>query len=241
MTQTYKKNSFGVVILFEFKKLLSEVYMKQSDKVRKEITKIELNCNQLLSIGSKMMNTKCKSVYNMDFIIMAIVKRSISISSAIKILVDNFNMTCARALVRMQLDTVLRLSAFWLSKDRNQMAKDVFDGMQINKMKDVDGNKMTDSYLVKKLGEFFTWIPIVYKFTSGYIHFSERHIFDPIINMNEEDKTISLKIDEFDTKFQESSWLEITKCANDCLSIIKYWLNDYAKERNSITNIKSNN
>ena len=215
--------------------------MKQSDKVRKEIIKIELNCNQLLFIGSKMMNTKCKSVYNMDFIIMGIVKRSISISSAIKILINNFNMTCARALVRMQLDTVLRLSAFWLSKDRNQMAKDVFNGMQINKMKDVDGNKMTDFYLVKKLGEHFSWIPQVYKFTSGYIHFSERHIFDTFRNLDKNNKTFTSVINEFDTKFPENSWFEIAKCANDCLVIIKYWVEDYAKERNSITNIKSNN
>ena len=101
------------------------------------------------------------------------------------------------------------------------MARDVIAGKHINKMKDKNGQQMTDSYLVKKIGEYFEFVPQVYKYTSGYIHFSERHLFDGIWNINEEQRIVNYIINERDQIFPESSWIELVNYAIYCLKIIE--------------------
>lgn len=193
---------------------------------------------QLPQLGSDIMSAGNKSMYPMDMVIIGIVKRCLSTSSALERLVLDWNMTCARAVLRMQLDTVLRLSAFWLSANPQDMAEDVIAGKQINKMKDANGKKMTDSYLAKKLGESFDWIPRVYQYTSGYIHFSERHLFDPVWEMNEESRTVNFVINETDYKFPEFSWIELVNLAASCLRIVKYFLKEYKQSKELAANNK---
>jgi len=176
------------------------------------------------------------SMYPMDMVVIGIVKRCLSTSSALEKLVLEWNMTCARAVLRMQLDTVLRLSAFWLSSDLQKMAMDVLGGKQINKMKDRDGCKMTDSYLSRKLGERFDWIPKVYEYTSSYIHFSERQLFDPISEINNKERTVNFVINDKDYNFPEFSWVELVDCAADCLIIIKCFLNEYRQSKELAAN-----
>ena len=210
--------------------------MEHSDRVKNELHKINEKCKQLSSIGSNIMKVGSGNMFPLDWVVIGIVKRCWSVSSAFEMLVNEWNMICARALVRMQLDTVLRFSAFWISKDPQEMAKDVMSGKRIDKMKDRDGKQMRDSHLVQKLGEDFAWVPKVYKYTSGYIHFSERHLFDPIFNLDDEKRVVTFVVNDKDVKFPEPSWFEIAKCVNDCLLIVICWLKDYMKSKESIAN-----
>ncbi len=201
--------------------------MEHTPKTLASIEKLRKLREELPSLGNEIMHAGNMAMYPMDMVIIGIVKRCLSTSSALESLVLDWNMTCARAVLRMQLDTVLRFSAFWLSADPQKMAKDVIAGKQINKMKDKDGQKMTDSYLARKLGEHFDWVPRVYEYTSGYIHFSERHLFDPIWNLNNEERTVNFVINEKDFNFPEFSWVELVDCAANCLLIAKHLLDGY--------------
>jgi len=205
-------------------------------KTLTSIDKLRKLREDLPSLGSEIMHVGRMSMYPMDMVIIGIVKRCLSTTSALEKLVLEWNMTCARAVLRMQLDTVLRLSAFWLSSDLQKMAMDVMGGKQINKMKDRDNCKMTDLYLSRKLGERFDWIPRVYKYTSGYIHFSERHLFNPIREINDKERTVIFVINDKDYNFPEFSWVELVNCAAECLQIIKYFLDKYRQSKYSVAN-----
>jgi len=209
---------------------------KHTVKTLASIDKLRKLRENLPSLGSETMHAGSMSMYPMDLVIIGIVKRCLSTTSALEKLVLEWNMTCARAVLRMQLDTVLRLSAFWLSPDLQKMAMDVMGGKQINKMKDGDNCKMTDLYLSRKLGERFDWIPRVYKYTSGYIHFSERHLFDPIREINDKEGTVNFVINDKDYNFPEFSWVEVVNCAADCLLIIKYFLDKYRQLKDLAAN-----
>ncbi len=203
-----------------------------SEKLNQSLARLKSLRDELPLLGNSIMNSKVKEFYPFDFVTIGIIKRSLNISTAIVELVENLNMVCARALLRMQLDTALRLFAFWIVNDSQDLASKVMGGVSINKSKDRDGNKMTDSYLARKLGEAYDWVPRVYKYTSGYIHFSERHLFDPISEMNEEERTVSFIITNKDEKFPEFSWLELVDCSSKCLEIIRYFLKDYERVKN---------
>jgi len=125
----------------------------------------------------------------------------------------------------MQLDTVLRLSAFWLSDNPQTMAMKVMEGNPIRKMKDRNNKHMTDSYLANILGHTFKWIPRVYRETSGYIHFSEKHLAASVRSI-QKDGTFSAFAGGVDES-PESSWVELLDCASECLRIVINFLKSY--------------
>lgn len=102
--------------------------------------------------------------------------RALAVSSGFRTMVEQQNSLCALPLVRMHLDTLLRLYAGFWAANHQSFCHEVLMGAQINRMKDADGHKMTDRFLVDKLTTRNPWVADVYKQTSGYIHFSGRHI-----------------------------------------------------------------
>ena len=65
------------------------------------------------------------------------------------------NLICAGALLRLQLDTALRFYAAFRVEKPHDFALAVLDGKRVRDLKDLDGQKMTDDYLVRKLGASF--------------------------------------------------------------------------------------
>ncbi len=81
---------------------------------------------------------------------------------------DSKNATVAATLVRVHLDTLLRLYALWWVKDSEAFSRQVMDKGQINRMKDAKGVQMTDGYLYKRLAKIVPWIETVYQESSGF-------------------------------------------------------------------------
>jgi hypothetical protein len=112
-------------------------------------------------------------------------------------LIESRNFIAAAPLIRLQLDNCLRLSAGILVKDPHKFALNVLEGIPIKNQKDMLNEKMTDSYLVKILSKRYPWIDEVYKNTSGYVHLSEKHIFNAMQAGNK-DFDLELKITDKD-------------------------------------------
>lgn len=205
---------------------------EHGDKVKSELERLSKYQDFLPHLVQEVLSAG-KGLYPLDFVVIGIVKRSMSIASAFKTLVTDWNMVCARAILRMQIDTAIRFSAFWISDNPHEMAMEVMRGKQIDKIKDRDGNNMKDIYLVEKLSSQFSWMPKVYKSTSGYIHFSNAHIFAPIMSIDDDGIFESL-ITSKDDKFPESSWHEIVSCFNNCTEIIVSYLEGYKHTKDTL-------
>ncbi|MEW6517680.1 MAG: hypothetical protein AB1439_12340 [candidate division FCPU426 bacterium] len=122
----------------------------------------------------------------------------------------------------MQLDNVLRYSAAWMVKKPHEFADAVFNGEYICKLKDRHGNKMIDSYLVKQLSKEYPWIKKVYDNTSGYVHLSEKHIFNAI-KPGKEVNMIEMKISPVDNDIPEQFYVEaIDFFSKITLILVKY-------------------
>lgn len=171
-------------------------------------------------------------MYVLDFIVLGAVKRSLSLASGLLVLIEAKNMVCARAVLRMQLDTITRLCAYLYVEDPEQMAKEILGGKPLNKLKSTDGKPLRDGYLVDRLSERFPWVRNVYDFTSGYIHFSERQFFDAVHSVgSNEERTIRLAIGRTDDKYPEFSWEELPACFNHLNVILEEFLVAYAERK----------
>lgn len=111
-----------------------------------------------------------------DLYLLGIACRTLANSQAFKKCVEDRNGLVAAALLRLQLDTVLRLYALYWVADPEDFAGRVFFGEQVDRLKAADGQQMKDRYLIDKIKERNPWVEAVYKNTSGLIHFSDRHI-----------------------------------------------------------------
>lgn len=167
-----------------------------------------------------------------DLIVLGAVKRSLSLAAGLLVLIEAKNIVCARAVLRMQLDTITRLSAYLYVQDPEQMAKEVLSGKPLKKFKSMNGKPLIDGYLVDRLSERFPWVRNVYDFTSGYVHFSERQFFDAVHSVgSNEDRTVSLAIGRTDDKYPESSWEELPACFNHLNVILEEFLSAYAQRK----------
>jgi hypothetical protein len=117
-----------------------------------------------------------KTPTNCQVYVAAALHRSISLVHGFCTLIPE-NYISAASLVRLQLDSTLRFSALSLVADPEDFAKRVSSGQPINKLKDRDGERMTDAYLVKKLNEQYPGVDQCYEDGCGYVHFSEAHLY----------------------------------------------------------------
>ena len=179
----------------------------------------------------KFPDPPLKPVYILDLIIIGVIKRSLSLASGLHDLVKSKNMICSRAILRMELDTVSRLLAYTYVNDPSEMAKDIIGGKALNSFKCRDGKQLRDGYLIDKMSEKYPWVKDVYKYTSGYVHFSERQVFDSIFSLGkDEERLVTFQVSKEDHNFPEESWIEIIACFNEMLSILSELLLTHRNE-----------
>ena len=180
-----------------------------------------------------------KPMLVLDFVMIGAIKRSLSLASGLHSMVQAQNIVCARAILRMQLDTVTRLLAYTYVKDSESMARAIIGGTPLKKFKSTDGNSLVDAYLVDRLSNDHPWVRKVYDFTSGYVHFSERQFFDSVHSMgSDEELTLQLQVSHIDNKYPEASWTEIVDCFNHLMEILTGLLSSYQVQKEANPSLK---
>jgi hypothetical protein len=78
----------------------------------------------------------------------------------------------------------------------------------------------------------YPWVAAVYESTSGYVHFSERQLFDSVHSLGDDKtRTMTLEISAIDEKYPEFSWEEIAACFNHLTRILSSALRDYSEQK----------
>jgi hypothetical protein len=201
--------------------------VKHSTQVVKALQATEALQDDVLQLWLRMCEVDEGSFYPVDLVANAAVKRCLSQSHGFCILVENFNLMCARSLLRLQVDTAIRFYAVFLVESPHDFCHQIIKGTPINKMKDRDGNRLTDRYLVDKLGAEHTWIPRVYEELSGYIHFSVRHFYPTVESLNGSSREMKIVISPTDENVPEFSWLEVVDCFNEATRVFLEYLNGW--------------
>ena len=171
-------------------------------------------------------------MFTLDFVMVGAVKRSMSLAAGLKSMVESRNMVCARALLRLQIDTLSRLRAYTYVEHPEKLARAVIGGDEIYKHKCKDGKVLKDAYLVDRLAIEYPWLPKTYKVTSGYVHFSEKQFFDTVQSVgNETPATFNLLLSAKDDKFPEASWIEVVAFFNELTAGLVETVDSYAEHK----------
>ncbi len=147
-----------------------------------------------------------------DFFVTAVLNRTLQLLHGTHLLIKNRQFLCAAPLLRLQIDNALRLYASSLVASSADFTSRVMDGERIDRMKTMEGEKMTDKFLVESLSKVFeaSYLPAVYEHTSGYVHLSGSHIFRSVSSSGEgESKGFLFRITRSDEHVSEELWLEL--------------------------------
>lgn len=185
------------------------------------------------TILAKRMLEACEGAYfGVDLLAVAALNRSLAHCAGIKSLIESRNIMCSGVVLRLQLDTLLRFFAATLVENPQKFAVAVLEGEPINKIKSRDGKLLQDAYLAQRLGEEYPWIPRVYKETSGYVHFSDKHMFAALLH---DAKTggILIKISPTDEETPQELYLEMLEAFLATTDILARYVEEWigAKSR----------
>ncbi len=146
--------------------------------------------------------------YNANLVLWGVGNRTISQCRGFASMLRDRNFSCSSAILRMQLDTVLRLYAGFLYGHIGEYAEKIFAGAVISTLRSKSGKRLYDRFLVKELAKQQPWIKPVYENCSGSIHLSQRHIMLALGEVSD-DGSIQMQIGPSDRHVDEQLFLEL--------------------------------
>ncbi|WP_354182136.1 hypothetical protein [Bradyrhizobium sp. LA6.1] len=84
----------------------------------------------------------------------------------------------------------------------------MLDGEQVNRLKDRDGNKLSDAHLRKKLAEKHPCISPVYERTFNFVHLSGKHFEVSIARTDDETRMAYFQISGHDPHRPDETYFE---------------------------------
>jgi hypothetical protein len=186
---------------------------------------------QLAQLGTDWIGRANRGFFVLDLIYLGALKRTVSLVSGFDAMVERRNMVCARAMLRMNLDTLSRTRAYTYVDDAEAVTRAVLAGTRLDTLKAADGQLLRDAYLIQRLTAEAAWIDGVYRSTSGYVHFSEKQVFDAVQSVDARGiGSFTLVISDEDEKYPESSWIEVVACFNRLTHLTTETLRNYFEQ-----------
>lgn len=115
-----------------------------------------------------------------DLCLCAMLDRSMRLTDGFISMIEARNLTCAGALLRLQMDNCLRLFALFIANDRNEAVDCIINGGIFSNLKDKDGKQMRDCHLKEELDKHDPRFSTVYNQASGFIHFSSKAFYQSV-------------------------------------------------------------
>jgi hypothetical protein len=144
-----------------------------------------------------------------DFFLIGATKRAVAQSCGFRELIRFSNFPCAAGILRMQIDTCMRVNAFHLVTDIDEFARELFNGRRFNLLSDANRNKLTDKYLRNKLAVKYPWITKVYESSSDFVHLSMRHYYSAVSSVNADTHEVRFLIAGSDPPRADEVYFEI--------------------------------
>jgi hypothetical protein len=146
-----------------------------------------------IQVGKALFQANPQGFFAIDLLAMSAMHRSLLLISGFSQMIQQENFICAAPLIRLQIDNCLRFFASSLAQNGDDFSMAVLRGDKVSRIKDRNGKKMTDAYLVEQFSVYYPWFKKVYEETSGYVHLSRKH-FHNAIKTNPQDGTFSYQL-----------------------------------------------
>jgi hypothetical protein len=155
-----------------------------ADAVQRELASLRRHKENHITIISGILQADSGNLYRTDLWVNAALNRSWHLLEGFALMVEQRNIACALGLIRLQLDTAMRLFAISLVEEPDAFVARLIGGERLDKMSTRDGKKLTDRFLAQELTKQREWFETVYDNTCDFIHMSGKHIASSVCAMD---------------------------------------------------------
>lgn len=212
--------------------------MATQDEMDNLLLSLEKQNKELTQLGKTNMEVP-PGFFMFDIYILGLLNRSVNLNKGFISLIRDKNFITAAPIVRIHLDSLLRLYApLIIDFNIDDFALQVYKGTPIRKIKDKANRYLTDSYLVGELSKLpnFDWVKNVYETGNAFVHFSDQTIFACMKIIDKTDRRVSFTIgqhDEFiplDEKHGAAFWM--TEINKGIMILVQSWIDHKKKNKN---------
>ena len=142
------------------------------------------------------------NLYAIDMFLVGVANRSMYLTLAFIGLVDAWNVFAAAPLIRLQVDSLLRVSyLFRDSTAPDDLAAEILKGTRFRDLKDSFGRRLTDARLLELATPHHEWLGDMYAAGNSWIHLSTVHVLSPWELVEEKDVLKAGQIGRMETWF----------------------------------------
>lgn len=158
--------------------MTNEEYFLQIEPIIAELQRLRLDA---VNLSAGMIG---ESLFHEDLFYCAAADRCIRLIDGFIPMLRDRNLTCAGAMLRLQMDNCMRTYAAFIAEDRKAVVDCVINGEAIKNLKDANGIKMSDKHLKEELTKIDAQFSQVYDQASGYIHLSEKAFYQTVATVD---------------------------------------------------------
>ena len=152
------------------------------------------NRERQVDLALQVLRAGGGTIYEFDLLVLAALQRSVCLIDGFVTLVRARNLFAAVPLIRLQLDSLMRLHACDIAEDPHEIAMALFDDMPISRLKAKSGRQLTDKFLRTELDAIFEGVSQLYERTSGFVHLSPAHLIFPIQSIENDQRVVNMLI-----------------------------------------------
>ncbi|MBO9127936.1 MULTISPECIES: hypothetical protein [unclassified Rhizobium] len=140
------------------------------------LREIEKVAGELSSMPTNFLGPVGATIPDIEWFALAAIKKTASLSHAFCSLIRAKNTLSAAELVRLQLDTALRMFGLTLISDLEAAGRHLMNDGSYRKLRSHDNQPLTDAYLHRKLNERYPGLTEAYEDASAFVHLTGLHI-----------------------------------------------------------------
>ena len=160
----------------------NEVYFTSLDEYERELKELR---TQGIAIATGIVGD---NLTKDDLFFCASLDRCLRLIDGVLSMLKGRNLTCAGALLRLQMDNCLRTYAAFIAADKEKVIDCIISGDPIKNEKDTAGKKMTDGHLKDEISKIDNQFTQVYDQASGFIHLSSKAFYQTVAEIGDDNK-----------------------------------------------------
>jgi hypothetical protein len=140
------------------------------------LCEIEKVAGALSHLPNTYLGPQGTAIPDIEWFALAAIKKTASVSHAFCTLIRTKNTLSAAALVRLQLDTAMRIFGLTQIDDVEAAGIRLMNDESYRKLRSRDNELLSDGFLHRKLNDKYPGFTEAYKDASAYVHLSGLHI-----------------------------------------------------------------
>jgi prophage maintenance system killer protein len=204
--------------------------LEQPFDLESQLDNIKQVAAGLKGIPSAYFGPTGAKIPDIAWYVLAAIKKTASLTHAFCILTRAKNTLAAASLIRLQLDTAMRIFGLSLIDDIEDAGTRLMNDESYRNLRSRNNEKLSDAVLHRELNKHYPGLTDVYEATSSYVHLSSAHIKTGL-SERQGSRTLFFHLNGADDSNPDESFADIVDSFAQATSLTAELIEDFMRYR----------